>query len=911
MTTPEPLPDPFIPLHSTAATLRAVGGKALNLARLAQAGFPVPNGFFIPTSCYRDFVTSNELSSSIVKALSTINADDTNSFERASEAIQKAFASARMSRGMVASLALGWTWLGAHPVAVRSSATAEDLPQASFAGQQDTYLNITSEEALAKAVRDCWASLWTARAISYRTRNEIDSEQAELAVVVQIMAQATASGVMFTSNPVSGLRAEVVIDATLGLGEALVGGLVEPDHYVVAKGGQEIKGKSLGGKAIAVVSAPSGGVQEEHDDRSNRQALPDSAILKLARLGAEIEERYGFPQDVEWAYVSGPSSDQEYQHASASGKLLVLQSRAITSLYPVPDGLPASPARVLFSFAAVQGLLDPMTPLGMDAIRLIFAGGASLFGIRWDQHSQQVIRMAGERLWGDITGVIRHPLGPRVLPRIMGGVEPGSLPAVTRLLQDKSVQAGPTRIRPVLFWRLGRFLVPQLVRVLGAVLRPEHTAIRIHRNSQADIQALRNAVLDPANGYDLDHVLEVFRGIGESFVYAVPQIAVGALAGLIPLALLARISEQLTGSRDMALEITRGLPNNVTTQMDLTLWRTVQAIRADSASREFLQSNPPSLVARAFQQGDLPEILRFELQSFLDKYGMRGLGEIDIGRPRWGENPAPVIETLQSYLKIEQGPQAPDAVFRRGELAAERAIEELRTAARKTPLGRLKAAMIRGSARRVRALAGLRESPKFWIIQRMAIIRACLLTAGRKMAENGILDQPQDLFYLFLDELEPLADGDHRDWRSLIAERKARREREMRRRQIPRLLLSDGRVFYEGLRSSDGEPGQLLGSPVSPGSYEGLVRIVLDPHSANLQPGEILVCPGTDPAWTPLFLVAGGLVMELGGMMTHGAIVAREYGIPAVVGVDRATEHLETGQRIRIDGSSGQIQVLG
>jgi pyruvate,water dikinase len=267
------------------------------------------------------------------------------------------------------------------------------------------------------------------------------------------------------------------------------------------------------------------------------------------------------------------------------------------------------------------------------------------------------------------------------------------------------------------------------------------------------------------------------------------------------------------------------------------------------------------------------------------------------------------MQVVKSYLKIKAEDQAPDAVFQRGAAASAAAEQELIETARKTFGGAIKARIIRGAALRVRELSGLRESPKFYIIRMMGIIRAGLLESGQDLVAAGVLEQPDDLFYFYLNELDALVKGDPRDWRALAAQRRANYAREMRRGQIPRLLYSDGRAFYEGITAPDDETGVLLGSPVSPGVVTGAVRVVLDPRGAELEPGEILVCPGTDPAWTPLFLTAGGLVMEVGGMMTHGAIVAREYGIPAVVGVDRATTRLQTGQRIQVDGSSGRILI--
>jgi pyruvate,water dikinase len=293
----------------------------------------------------------------------------------------------------------------------------------------------------------------------------------------------------------------------------------------------------------------------------------------------------------------------------------------------------------------------------------------------------------------------------------------------------------------------------------------------------------------------------------------------------------------------------------------------------------------------------------------MDKYGMRGVGEIDFGQPRWREEPTLIMHTLQSYLQIDAD-FAPDVLFARGEKAAQEAIEKIAAEVRKGHAGWIKEKLARAAARRVRLLMGARESPKFFAIRTMGIARKAMLAAGQEFVEAGTINRADDLVFLKFSELESLSRNDARDWKSLIAERRAIFERELRRRQVPRVLVSDGRAFYEGIGAETDTGDVITGSPVSPGVVEGIVHVVLDPRGTQLAPGEILVCPGTDPAWTPLFMAAGGLVTEVGGMMTHGSVVAREYGIPAVVGVHQATIRLKDGQRIKVDGTQGKIIVL-
>jgi pyruvate,water dikinase len=390
------------------------------------------------------------------------------------------------------------------------------------------------------------------------------------------------------------------------------------------------------------------------------------------------------------------------------------------------------------------------------------------------------------------------------------------------------------------------------------------------------------------------------------FEVVLPQFIPTLGPGMASLTLLTRFAGD---KADLALEITRGLPDNVTTQMDLALWDVAVKIRESKSALNLFESSKASELATRYLKGSLPAEMSGPIDTFLAEYGMRGIGEIDIGRPRWREDPTPVFQTLRSYLNV-RSENAPDLVFQRGEQAAQDAIDKLCQIVKDQRFGRIKARLVRAAARRLRAFLGARESPKFLAIQTMGIIRQALLESGKKFVEAGTIKEPDDLFFLYTDELQALSEGYERDWVALIDQRRRGYDRERRRKLVPRVLASDGRAFFEGVGAATDTEHSISGSPVSPGVVEATVRIVFDPHETNLAPGEILVCPGTDPAWTPLFLAAGGLITEVGGMMTHGSVVAREYGIPAVVGVHEATTVLSNGQRIRLDGSSGTITLL-
>jgi pyruvate,water dikinase len=888
----------IIPFTSPEATLETAGGKGANLARLTRAGFPVPRGFIISTDAYREFVTNNRWLAAIQSVVENLSAEDSSALEKASSQIHAAFVVGKMPGEIESAIRAAYADFENRPVAVRSSATAEDLPDLSFAGQQDTYLNLIGREQLLQGVINCWASLWTARAIGYRIRNGIDHNQAALAVVVQEMVQSESSGVLFTANPLTGLRSESVMDATFGLGEALVSGQVEPDHYVIDTLSSTIISKSLGEKKISTRGKPGGGVEVIEESSEARQALSDEDIRHLAWIGRQIQQEYKFPQDIEWAL--------------AEGTPYILQARPITSLFPVPKES-FDPLIVWFSLGAVQGLLSAITPLGQDTLRMFFGGAGKLFGapVRYDE--TRALVPAGERLWIKVSDIMRNPLGRGVYKTILGFVEPSVGQIVRGLAEDPRLGVGEGHLKFRTLRGLFGFLGPIVVRAAGTVHDPERT--RTDFGAFIEGQLIQPQITGDDKFTRLAQRLQFMEERSTATLYKLlPRFAPVLGPTLASLALLTRITRNDKDERSdhgistVALEVTRGLPNNVTTEMDLILWRMAKDIRSDSDSLQtFLTLDAPVLASR-YLSGSLPDKAQEVVADFMSRYGMRCVGEIDIGQPRWREEPASIMQTLQSYLQISPE-MAPDVLFERGANAADEAIEQLASAARGQTGGWLKERIVRGAARRIRVLMGMREAPKFFLVRMLGIVRNELLASGKEFASAGLIEKPEDLFFLHFSELEALSRQESRDWKGLIAERRSIYERENRRKQIPRVLVSDGRAFHEGLGSDD-SGDVILGSPVSPGVAEGIVRVIFDPRQSQLAPGEILVCPGTDPAWTPLFMTAGGLVTEVGGMMTHGSVVAREYGIPAVVGVHQATTRLKDGQRIRIDGTAGKIVVL-
>jgi pyruvate,water dikinase len=876
------------------AALPVVGGKAANLGELVRAGLPVPPGFCVTTTAY-ELVAEGAGLDPVLDALAETPPDDTTHLAEHAAAARASLLAARVPDIVVGAITAAYHELEngtSVAVAVRSSATAEDLPYASFAGQQDTYLNVVGDGSVLDAVRSCWASLWTDRAVAYRASNGIDHRGVRLAVVVQRMLEATVAGVLFTANPLTGRRRQAVIDASPGLGEAVVSGAVNPDHFVVHTTTGEIVERRLGDKRVAIRAAAGGGTQQvELAGTADEASLDDAQIRALADLGARVEKHYGTPQDTEWAI-------------DPDGRTWLLQARPITTLFPLPAGAPApdDDPRVYFSFSVAQGVYRPLTPMGLQAFPLVASAMATLAGHPPpDRYAGPAFMTeAAGRLFFDITPALRSTFGRRVLDLVARNMEALTAPILRHLATDPRFAPVPTRRWPIL-----RAVLSVLIR--GRI--PLYAAQALARPGVARARAERVvAEFRAAGGLPRDAGATERLAAAERVLFngpprLLPGVPPGFGAGLAANALAGKLLGNLA-TADERRTVLRGLPHNPTTEMDLALWTLTQEVRADPVLSRTVGETPPEQLARDYRSGTLPTKLQAGLADFLRVYGHRGVAEIDLGLPHWSEDPTYILGVLANYLRLDDPELAPDVQFRRAERQAREMVAELtRRAARK---GRLRGALVGFFLRRTRALLGLREMPKFCLVLLLARARALLWPVGEELARAGRLENAGDIFFVSFPEARAALVGE--DLRSVVRERRAVYDREVQRRHVPRILLSDGTepAAEAGTAASAADDG-LRGTPASGGVVTAKARVILDPTGAHLEPGEVLVAPSTDPGWTPLFLTAGGLVMEMGGAMSHGAVVAREYGIPAVVGVPDATGRIATGQRITVDGSAGKI----
>ncbi|WP_440104500.1 PEP/pyruvate-binding domain-containing protein [Streptosporangium sp. H16] len=925
-----------------AEMLPLVGGKAANLGVLTTAGFPVPPGLCVTTEAYRR-VTERAGLEEVLTTLATTAAGDVPALNSLAAKARELVLSAPVPDDIASAVRDSAN----GPVAVRSSATAEDLPHASFAGQQDTYLNVIGADAVLDAVRRCWASLWTDRAVAYRAANGIGHDAVRLAVVVQEMVQSEVAGVMFTANPVTGRRREAVIDASPGLGEAVVSGAVNPDHFVVDTATGRITERRLGDKRLAVRSLAGGGVEHveapadpatspESPESTENACVTDAQLAALAELGDRVERHYGAPQDTEWAIDSG-------------GVLWLTQSRPITTLYPIPHhsepsadppsvpgdagagetrsldsrrgGSEPDGARIYFCFSLAQGLYRPITPMGMSAFRLLSSSVFEMLGIPVADRvaGAPVIAEAGGRLFFDITGLMGGRVGRVAFPKVLDVMEARSAKVLRGLLDDPRFGVTQPSLRPPLrraFRIASRFRVPQ--RAVRALLDPASA----HRDVKVLDARLRRELAAPGDATPAQRLDHVERVLSRQVFPLLPTVAPAAAAGFAMLGLAAKALGDRVGPGELQT-VLRGLPHNVTTEMDLTLWRLATRIREDRETTSLLLGTPAAELAERFRAGSLPGVAQRGLADFLSVYGVRAVAEIDLGLPRWSEDPTHIVGVLANYLRLEDPALAPDALFAKGAAEAVLMIKTLSGRA-----GGLRGRFVRFALGRTRALAGLREMPKYAMVTALAAMRTEVLAVGVELAARGLLSRADDVFFLTFREARaalaavpsleasappsreaPATAGAARPaLTDLVARRREEAARELRRRHVPRVLLSDG-TEPEAVAVRTPVDGALTGTPASAGTVTGVARVVLDPVGAHLEPGEILVCPSTDPGWTPLFLTAGGLVMEMGGANSHGAVVAREYGIPSVVGVSGATEHIATGQEITVDGTSGAVTV--
>lgn len=844
-----------------------VGGKAAHLGELAGIdGIAVPTGFCVTTDAFRQMVDEAPSITDQVGRLAQIDAEDRTAIRNTSAEVRRSLEAAVIPDDVAAAITDALARAGAQGAyAVRSSATAEDLPGASFAGQQDSFLNVAGRASILRHVSRCWASLFTERAVAYRVRNGYDHRTVQMAVLVQRMVVPQAAGVMFTANPITFDRTAIAVEAVFGLGEALVAGAASADAYAVR--GDRIVAKSIAVKERATVASPDGGTREESIEaaRQDQPALTDAQVLALSRLGRRIEAHYGCPQDIEWCL--------------SDGVFEIVQARPITTLFPVPESEDDA-NRVYVSVGHQQMMTDAMTPLGLSV---------------WQLTTPRPMAEAGSRLFVDATPGLASPASRAGFLEIMGQADPLIRDALETVLDRGFIATAPD-VDPA----------PPIVGATPAPIEADAEIVLdlIERN-KASVAALQRSIQGKSGPALLDFIVADLSELQQLLFD--PQSLHPILAAMEATTWINERLGEWLGEKNVADTLTQSVPHNVTSEMGLVLLDVADAIRPHTAVVEFLRTVVDDTFLDELPGLEGGEEALHAIQGYLDRYGMRCVGEIDITRPRWSERPVTLVPMIVADIDSFE-PGAAARRFEQGRQEAERKAQEVLERLRALPDGEHKANETERRIDLVRTFIGYREYPKYGMVSRYLVYKRALLSEARRLVEAGVLQEEEEIFFLRMEELREVTRTNQVD-----SDLVHRRRSEFRSHQAltpPRVITSDGEVIPGSYRRNDNPAGSLVGLAVSTGTVEGRARIILDTARADLEPGDILVTAYTDPSWSPLFVAAAGLVTEVGGLMTHGAVVAREYGLPAVVGVEHATQLIEDGQRIRVDGTNGHVEIL-
>ncbi len=847
-----------------------VGGKGAHLGALSRIeGVRVPPGFCVTTEAFQRFVAPSL--DAQLEQLSRLKPDDREAIRALSAELRRTLEATVVPHDVAAAITGALARLGEHVAcAVRSSATAEDLPTASFAGQQDTYLNVVGASAVLEHVRRCWASLFTERAVTYRLRNGFDHRKVHMAVVVQQMVFPQAAGILFTADPITGHRKVASVEASFGLGEALVSGLVNADVFKVRDG--ELVSKSVATKQLAIHALPEGGTQQRtlEPERQQQPALTDAQVVRLVQLGRRIEAHFGCPQDIEWCLVGDDFH--------------IVQSRPITTLFPIPAASDGE-NHVYVSVGHQQMMTDAMRPLGISL---------------WKLTAGRPMHEAGGRLFVDVTALLASPASRAGLVAGLGKSDPligDALQTVLerdfiRALPDGSAGGAPAGAAPAGGAPAPLEADPALVTELIA-------------RSEASLAVLKRDIRAKSGPSLLDFILvdlqELKRLLTDPQSFRTFMSAIEATWWLN-----AQLHEWL-GEKSAADTLTLSAPHNVTSEMGRALLRVADVIRPHAAVVAFLEQVEDEDFLEQLRALEGGQEARDAIRDFLDTYGMRCAGEIDITRPRWSERPTTLLPMLLGNIRNFE-PGAGERLFEQGHREAQKKAQDVLERLRALPDGEQKAEETRRAIARVRTFIGYREYPKYGMVSRYFVYKQALMEEAERLVQAHVLREKEDLYFLTFQELHEVVRTHQVDER-LIQQRKDA-FRSYQALTPPRVLTSEGEVITGTYRRGDLPTGALAGLAVSAGTVEGRARVILDVAKAKLEPGDILVTAYTDPSWTPLFVAIKGLVTEVGGLMTHGAVIAREYGLPAVVGVENATRLIRDGQRIRVHGTDGYVELL-
>jgi pyruvate,water dikinase len=931
----------IMPIDTKTLSLEMIGGKGKSLAKMASTGLSVPSGFFLTTSAYKFFIEKNDLQKDIINFAKPEIIGKTVSFESASKKIQELIKGVDLPDEITNEIRQAYKALNNQnpAVAVRSSANAEDLPDLSFAGQQDTYLNVGGERALIEAIHDCWASLWTPRAISYRHQMGIKQEVVAMAVVVQLMIPSDVSGILFTANPVTGERSELIINSSFGLGEAVVGGQVTPDSYVVDRKTLTVKESIIGPKAQKIISSDKQGtlLQDVPEDERNQLSLSEKALKELTSVALNIEQIFeGVPQDIEWAI--------------SDDKLWMLQSRPITNLPPQPIEVtwePTPPSKILARRQIIENIPDPCSPL-FDELYLsegletrakglkrksLMAGGGPLFvtvnGYAYQRfdfpqvvnlqkeidkastgEEEEDIKARVEQKWEEMIEKMKKS-DPKMeqhdLNLFLAELSSEDLKAFNEWAKDADIKNVAHEVT-----------MPKSKHpTYAAGNKTEDNEKQIREWKEKTMPELLATVeewgkIDYKTAPDED----LLRGIRElSIAGGMYWTSNGSHSFGIAKAtddqLQAFLRENLPDHNFTSGHFLSGFKSK-TLEANEYMYKIAKQIQTDDALYELVVTTPSKQLMGALQNHPDSGSVVKAIEEYLNIYGHLGYS-LDFVESLPIEDPSGLLATLKTMVtakdynpkkhEVEAGQKREEALQR---------IEQL--------LDGLNYWQFRYRNWFTHRFYFIREEVMFYLTSGWPTLRLLALELGARLVDVGTINYPDDVFYLVTEELTKAINARKEnkalpEYQQLTSERRELREARKRLHPpgtIPEAASNNpGVAFKETQARNDPNSDILRGIPVSPGKVTSPASLINSPAEFDkMQPDSILVCSMTNPAWTPLFAHATGLVTDMGGILGHGSIVAREYGIPAVVGTGTSTQRVTHGQKITVDGDIGTVTLI-
>jgi pyruvate,water dikinase len=858
------------------------GGKALALMQMTAAGMPVPPGFVLTVAFFEAWTARLQAT----PEWAAISITDAGSIGPLAKALQAACQALRFTERQRDELygALK-AYREQHPgrlFAVRSSSPEEDMEGASFAGGYETMLGVTVE-GIEAAILQAFTSSFDERVFLYKREHGFKLDQPRIAVIVQQQVDADSAGVAFSLNPLNNCFDEAVINANHGLGESVVSGDADPDVFVVDKLKCMILETRIGAKQVVVSLDAKGGSTRSARAKQTEAAITPAQALELTRLLDTVEAYYKKPVDIEWAI--------------SDGRLFLLQARPITTYRPLPDEMltaPGQPKRLYANSTLIeQGLQDPLSVLGTDFLGYVLdkvggpvaEGAIGSDGITFTAGGGYFMNlsfatMLGMRNASLAPGSFGDPRVLEILDHIdMKQYLGGQLPAKLKALRGKMMFSMP----------------PMLASALGAYLRPERILAKYKAALPNEIRRLEAVTGDGlslrAQALALTELLRFFYG-----EHGIPMILAGQFAERRIRGLFKQDAAQ---AADHLINLGIALPGNKTAKMGEAMYdlaTSAEIGRYDSAGTFLTDLNA----------GRLSPEFSAAWAKYMSEFGMRCPTEIDAATPRPSEQPALLFEQLKSMALAVQGRDSSRPFFEEARARREASYQALLAIARKS--SKRKARALEGYYRTWLLLGGYRETPKHYVITVIDLFRGRALGIARAFVSAGRLDTPAQIFDLCIADIDRATADPSLDLRALARQRTALTHKIRKNKQVVRIIDSRGRIFFPPRKAS--APGELIGVPISPGVVQGRVKIFQHATDKKLLPGEILVARATDPGWTPLFIDARGIILEIGGALQHGAVVAREYGVPCVSGVDDATSRLKDGQLVEVDGSNGVVRLV-